>query len=189
MRRQMAHGQTPLIWFCRHLVSFTAMFGILFLPMVAPQAQTSHIDPVPLRNWALSPFRPQIVSPVAGGNQASQTTNVVFVAITRCRLIDTRPEGAGSGKAGPLGPPALVDGQTRVFPIPQSTCGIPSSAAYSLNFTSITPVGQPVGYISAWRTGEPFAGTVVLNATMGGIINNAVHVAAGSDGEFSLCYG
>lgn len=172
------------IWFYRGLVFSAAVWSALTFLTVASQAQTSGVDSVPLKNWSV-----KHVSPQSGGSAASgdQTTNdLVFVAITPCRVVDTRPGSEGSGKTGPFGPPALVGGQTRVFPIPQSTCGVPASAAYSLNFTSITPVGQPVGYISAWPTGQPFPGTVVLNATLGGIINNAVEIAAGPDGGIQV---
>ena len=176
MRWQTSHGKTPSIWLRRHLI-LCAMWGALFLPTVGSQAQTSHIDSVPLKNWALSPVRPQIESLAATANQTSTTTGLVFVAITPCRLVDTRPGAEGSGKTGLFGAPALLAGQIRIFPVSQSTCGVPPSAAYSLNFVSITPVGQPVGYISAWPTGQPFPGTVVLNAPIGGIINNAAVVS------------
>src|SRR5262249_37730721 len=148
--RQTARNKLPSIWFRRHLIWSTAMWGALFLPTVESQAQTSRPDSVPIKNWALSPVRPQIEMLSASANQTSPTINLVFVSITPCRLADTRPGAEGSGKTGPFGPPALVGQQTRVFPIPQSSCGIPSSAAYSLNFTSITPVGRPVGYITAF---------------------------------------
>src|SRR5215467_122683 len=140
----------------------------------AAQAQT---DSVPLKNWA----------PAAAAN--ADPTGLVFIAISPCRIADTRPQPFGSNKTGVFGPPALVGGQTRIFPIPQSNCGIPSSAAYSLNFTSITPLGQPVGFISTFPTGVqpfPFPGTVVLNAPTGGMINNAVEAAAGPDGGIQV---
>src|SRR5262249_3248384 len=143
-------------------------------------------DSVPLKNWAPSPVHPKLDSLVA--NQ-DPTTGLVFIAISPCRIADTRPQPFGSNKTGAFGPPALVGQQTRAFPIPQSNCGIPSSAAYSLNFTSVTPIGQPVGYLSAFPTGQQvpnFPDTAVLNAPLGGMINNAVELAGGPDGGIQV---
>jgi hypothetical protein len=186
MQRQAAHARKLSNRFRRQLILSSAMWGALFAPSVASQTQTSYIDSVPLKNWPRGNVRPRIENLAASPSPTSQSANLVFVAITPCRLVDTRPGVQGSGKTGPFGPPALVKGQTRVFPIPQSTCGIPNSAAYSLNFTSITPIGQAVGYISAGATGQVLTETVVLNAPTGGIINNALNLAGGLDGGIQV---
>jgi hypothetical protein len=47
-----------------------------------------------------------------------------FIGIEPCRLADTRP---GSGFAGAFGPPTLVGGAPRNFPI-SGQCGIPATA-------------------------------------------------------------
>jgi hypothetical protein len=107
----------------------------------------------------------------------------VFVAITPCRVVDTR---AGSAQTGQFGAPGLVASQARTFVISQSPCGVPTSAAYSLNFVSITAVGQPVNWIAAWPDDQSFPGTVVLNASQGGIIDNSAIVAAGTDGGIQV---
>ena len=62
--------------------------------------------------------------------------SLVFVAMTHCRVVDTRPD---QGFTGTFGPPNLVGGMSRTFPIQSSTrCSIPSIAqAYSFNVTVV----------------------------------------------------
>ena len=43
-----------------------------------------------------------------------------------------------------------------------------------------------MGYISAWQDDEPWPGTVVLNAPLGGIIDNSAIVPAGADGGIQV---
>ena len=81
--------------------------------------------------------------------QAGQTPasgGLLFVPITACRVMDTR----GNGLSG-FGASSLSNTE-RDVPIPQSACGIPSTAlAYSLNVTAV-PQGS-LGYLSVWPTG------------------------------------
>jgi hypothetical protein len=69
-------------------------------------AQGLHPDTIPVKNWPLHRSSGQAIGDqnlaLAGG-----TSNLVFVAITPCRIVDTRTEG-GSGKPTPFGPPWLV---------------------------------------------------------------------------------
>src|SRR5439155_19355429 len=56
-----------------------------------------------------------------------------FIAITPCRVADTR----GNGFTGAFGPPALLANATRGFTI-AGQCGIPASAAaVSFNFAAL----------------------------------------------------
>jgi len=105
-----------------------------------------------------------------------------LVPVTPCRVIDTRP---GGGKGGAFGPPSLGTGQVREVPVPQSSCGIPSTAkAYSLNIT-VVPSG-PLSYLSAWPTGQPRPLVSTLNSFHGGVVANAAIVPAGNGGAISL---
>ena len=113
------------------------------------------------------------------------TSELVYIAITPCRIMDTRTQG-GSGKTGVFGAPSLVAGQARVIPIPSSNCGVPAAAAYSLNFVSVTPLGQPVAWVAAWQDNTAFPGTVVLNALQGGVVDNSAVVPAGADGGIQV---
>jgi hypothetical protein len=159
-----------------------ALFGAVGL-VPESLAQQAQPDPITLKNWPVVKQRgPRTISASA----ATGTSNLVFIAITPCRLMDTRAGSAGSGKTGQFGPPSLPGGQPRVVPIPESTCGVPVAAAYSLNIVSITPQGQAVGYIAAWPDDKPWPGTVILNAPFGGIVDNSAIVEAGADGGIAV---
>ncbi|MFN0165520.1 MAG: hypothetical protein ACKV22_03735 [Bryobacteraceae bacterium] len=104
-----------------------------------------------------------------------------FVAVTPCRVVDTR---VGEGKTGPFGPPSLDAGQTREIRVPQGTCGIPSTArAYTVNVT-VVPV-EPLSYLSVGPTGQPHR-VSTLNSMDGRIVANAAIVPAGADGSISV---
>ncbi len=102
--------------------------------------------------------------------------------VSPCRIADTR---SGSGFSGAFGPPSLVGGATRSFPIPSSSCGIPSTAqAYSLNMT-VVPRG-PLGYLTTWPTGQPQPYVSTLNSLNGTIVPNAALVPAGTAGAIDV---
>ncbi len=105
-----------------------------------------------------------------------------LVAVTPCRVADTR---TGQGKTGAFGPPTMNAGQVREFPIPASSCGIPATAkAYSLNIT-VVPAG-PLYYLTIWPTGvsQPLVST--LNSFEGKIVANAAIVPAGTNGSVNV---
>lgn len=105
-----------------------------------------------------------------------------FVAVTPCRVADTR---LGQGKTGLFGPPTLLGGQTRETPIPSSSCGIPASArAYSLNLT-VVPAG-PLSYLTVWPAGQTRPLVSTLNSFDGRIVANAAIVPAGANGSISI---
>ncbi len=100
-----------------------------------------------------------------------------FVAVTPCRLVDTRQRGGGG---------AIPGGTSRSFPIPQEGgCNIPvSAAAYSLNVT-VVPSG-PLGYLTLWPTGQPKPLVATLNSVDGRVKANAAIVPAGDQGAISI---
>jgi hypothetical protein len=152
--------------------------------MPAGFGQQIRTDAIPVKNWPL----PKSSDPVLGDQRAAaqmSASGLVFIAITPCRVVDTRGEG-GSGKTGPFGPPSLVAGQARTIPVPSSNCGVPAAAAYSMNFVSVTPLGQPVSWIAAWQDDMSWPGTVVLNAVQGGFVDNSAIVPAGADGGIQV---
>jgi hypothetical protein len=124
---------------------------------------------------------------------ASNTTDVVldisgyfvqdsmalaFFPLTPCRVLDTRNPN------GPLGGPALQNGQQRQFPLRQGACNIPPSAqAYSLNVTAIPQEGKSLGYLTAWPAGHSRPLVSTLNALTGAITANAAIIPAGSGGD------
>ncbi len=98
-----------------------------------------------------------------------------FYPVTPCRIADTR---AGAGFSGAFGPPSLVGGGTRTFPMTSPACGIPSSAeTYSVRMTVVAP--GPVGYLSTWPAGQPLPVVATLNAPNGGVVGNEAIVPSG----------
>jgi hypothetical protein len=142
-------------------------------------AQQIQPDTIPVKNW------PIIKSSDQSAAVAGNTSGLVFIAITPCRVMDTRGPG-GSGKTGRFGPPSLVGGQARFVPVPLSNCGVPVAAAYSMNFVSVTKPGQTVSWVAAWKDDAPWPGTVVLNAVQGGIVDDSAIVQAGADGGIQV---
>src|SRR5437870_1535913 len=135
----------------RSVVYQSVLVLILFPVIVAAQMQS---DAVPLRNWPAPLYwqpapaerdapakreRFNAVSADAVSALTSPTGALVFVAMTPCRIVDTR---AGSGFGGAFGPPSFAAGTSRTFPFQSSTtCPIPSSAqAYSI-IVSVVPAG------------------------------------------------
>jgi hypothetical protein len=121
---------------------------------------------------------------------ASDTTNVVldldgyfeaiptndpvlaFYPLTPCRVLDTRK--------GQI----LQGGQQYTFPI-SGSCNVPTGAtAYSLNFTALPPA--PLGYLTAWPTGQTLPPASTLNAPTGAVTANAALLEAGTDGEINV---
>jgi len=112
----------------------------------------------------------QLVNPIPSPLQ--------FVAVTPCRLVDTRPENGGSGP--------IPGGTFQNFPIPlEGGCNIPSSAAaYSLN-VSVVPQ-RSLGYLTIWPAGEGQPVVATLNSLDGRIKADAAIVPAGENGAVSV---
>jgi hypothetical protein len=109
---------------------------------------------------------------------ATDPTALAFYPVTPCRIADTR------NAAGPLGGPSFGAGQSRTFPI-QSACDLPATAqAYSLNF-AVVP-GGPLGYLTAWPTGQAMPLAASLNALTGTVVANAAIVPAGTGGQIDV---
>ena len=109
----------------------------------------------------------------------SQT--LTFYALPPCRVADTRNPNLPSG----LGPPYMMGGVARDFPILNSNCSIPSDAqAYSFNITAVPHV--PLGYVTVWPAGQPRPGVSTLNALTGTVVANAAIVPAGVGGDIDV---
>jgi hypothetical protein len=124
-------------------------------------------------------------SHTASSGTLSQLVNPVpspvqFVAMTPCRVVDTRKAN------GPFGGPALTGGIARSFTIPSGPCtGVPVTAlAYSLNVT-VVPSGK-LAYLTIWPTGEGQPVVSTLNSPDGRTKANAAIVPAGSQGAVSV---
>jgi hypothetical protein len=116
---------------------------------------------------------------------SSTPDGLAFYSETPCRVADTRSGAAGSGLSGYFGPPSLVGGATRDFPMPSSSCGIPLSAqAYSVRMTVVAP--GPLGYLTTWPAGQSLPLAATLNAPNGGVVGNEAMVPAGTGGAISV---
>jgi uncharacterized repeat protein (TIGR01451 family) len=111
---------------------------------------------------------------------ATDPSALAFYPVTPCRIADTRTATA------PLGGPSLGGGTSRTFPILSSTCSLPATAqAYSLNFAAV-PGGHPLGYLTAWPTGQTRPVVASLNAPTGTVAANAAIVKAGTNGAIDI---
>jgi hypothetical protein len=98
-----------------------------------------------------------------------------FVPVNPCRVVDTRnPNGSFGG-------PFLSGGNSRGFVVPDSACGIPSTAqAYSLNVT-VVPHGL-LGFLTMYPCGQQLPLASTLNSIDGRVKAAAAIVPAGTGG-------
>jgi hypothetical protein len=109
----------------------------------------------------------------------SMGVELQYFPVTPCRVADTR------WTAGPFGGPAMAAETTRIFPIPSSSCNIPSTAAsYALNVTVIPQA--PLGYLTIWPAGQPQPVVSTLNSLDLLIKADAALVVAGAAGGVSV---
>ena len=109
---------------------------------------------------------------------------LVFVARLPCRVVDTRTDG---GFMGAFGPPSLVGGVSRTFPILSNTaCTIPAIAlAYSLNITVVPP--GPLAYMTAYPTGLPTpVASISVESPQGTLASKTGIIPAGSNGSIDV---
>ena len=97
-----------------------------------------------------------------------------FVPVTPCRVADTRSAS-----------PTMTANSSRSFAVPESGCGVPSTAqAYSLNVTAV-PQG-PLSFLTLWPTGQDRPLVSTLNSFGGIVVANAAIVPAGFSGAVSV---
>jgi Chaperone of endosialidase len=124
-------------------------------------------------------------------------TFLTFVAMTPCRLVDTR--GASSvppfNGSHPFSGPSIASTGVAMFPVQSSSgntepapCGaIPAIAeAYSFNVTVIPSSGAAANYVTLWPTGAAQPVVSTLNDSQGLTVANAAIIAGGENGSISL---
>jgi hypothetical protein len=169
-------------------------FLFLILIPAALVAQDAR-DVIPLKNWSNPLFwraneaereatgapAPQIQF---SGSQVSPNA-LSFVAITPCRLLDTRGTATGFSSGAPYNAPIAAAG-TLTIPVQtdavNAACGtIPSIAqAYSVNITLIPVASGQVNYLSIWPAGATQPVVATMNDKTGLILANAAIVPAGT---------
>ena len=174
-------------------------------------AQKAQENVVPLNNWPSAVYwHPNEAESLARGGllprgpapASTEPVFLTFVAITPCRLVDTRGTSTGfDGGITPFNGPALAATTTTTFAVQSSAeatggtantgpaaCGvIPSIAeAYSFNVTVMPQAGGVAHYVTLWATGslKPVVSTV--NDPQGLVVANAAIVAAGVSGSVNL---
>jgi len=162
--------------------SFLRPISVLALVPLAISAEVPRPDSVPLKHWSAPLYYQAIHTDVS----AVSTAPLTFVAITPCRLADTRP---GSGYPA-LGSTPLASLTPVTLPIAGS-CGTPSSPvplAYSLNITVVPPAATPGGYLTAYPnpvSPVPLAASLTWDPGAAYDTNAAI-VESSSDGSVNI---
>jgi hypothetical protein len=148
------------------------VFELMPIPL-ALNAQVRERDVIPVKNWAAPLYwqlseserdaKNEAMSNTAGTlrpRAQSPTNSLAFVAMTPCRVVDTR---SNQGFTVAFGPPSLMEGASRTFPIQSSpSWPIPGIAeAYSFNVVVVNP--GPLGFITVYPTGQPQPLDATLN--------------------------
>jgi hypothetical protein len=153
---------------------FAGLTLVLSAITLSAQAGSTNVP-----NWTVPPYRAQSSS---GGLQtmADISDAAIFVAVTTCRVFDTRDP------VGLYGGPRLIANTTRNFDIDNGPCtGIPAgSAAFSMNFGSILPDGD--GFVTIWPAGAAQPTSSFMNTQVGEVVANAAIVPASSGGVISI---
>ncbi|HEX9149437.1 MAG TPA: tail fiber domain-containing protein [Thermoanaerobaculia bacterium] len=159
---------------------------LLFIGLVVVAgAGTTPLIGQGVANWEAPPFwsPPEPQRPAGQAGTLAATTPLPFIAVTPCRVVDTR----GNGFTGDYGPPALSgNGPPRSFAIPAGPCsGIPGNAgAYSINVAAILPAAD--GFLTVFPTGAAQPASSDLNFLAGEVVANAIVAPAGSGGAISV---
>lgn len=170
---------------------------LLALALVAmPAARAADLpDRMPM-NWAAPAYFAPAAAGVArseapgasvrtaGGRQALTVSPAAlpFVAVTPCRLVDTRGLTAALPGGGVL-PPATVRSYTLA-----GACGIPADArAISLNATVTNPTGS--GFLVLFAQGSALPPVSTLNFLAGQTVANAAIVPLSATGAISVALG
>ena len=159
-----------------------------FLPLLVVGASNPLLDSpegVQISNWPAPPYwtPPAVRTPGEARTDSAITasTPLPFIALTPCRVADTR----GNGFTGQYGPPSLTANATRSFTI-TGQCGVPATAAaVSFNFAALN-VGAG-GDLRVFPAGGavPLVSTLNYNASTPNIANAAV-VPLGTGGAITV---
>jgi hypothetical protein len=170
-------------------VGFLAAAFVLLAPaLIAQQA-----DDLPLVNWPAPPYWAPPLPPARDAADIEPTTAegasleplalptepLPFIAITPCRLIDTR------NPVGTYGGPPLVIDTPRSFPI-AGQCGVAANAeAVSVNVTVTNTQGG--GWVALYPAGSPWPGVSTVNYPTSWVsVANAAIVPLGGGGFTAL---
>src|SRR5687768_3049261 len=158
--------------------SYVARIGHVVLALLV--SVIAFAADVPLTNWTVPAYTHSSRGSSGGLTTMTDVSQAVaFVAVTPCRLVDTRQAGFPAG----YGPPSLTGGVPRDFDLNnQPNCtGIPGGVdAYSLNITVTNTQGP--GFILIYPQGGAQPSVSTVNYVGGQTIANAAIVPAGTGG-------
>jgi hypothetical protein len=177
---------------------------VLVLLPLTMTAQRMQEGIVPLKNWTAPLYWHPNQAESEASAKATQTTPqlqfslgqtsaaaLTFVAITPCRLVDTRGTAAGFNGITPFSGPSVAAATTVTFPVLSASeastdttpapCGaIPAIAqAYSLNLTVIPHAGA-VNYVTVYPAGSTKPVVSTINDLQGLLVANAAIVSGGT---------
>jgi endosialidase-like protein len=193
--------------YSRRAVSLVGSLPLLFLPTVLT-GQSVQDNLVPLKNWAAplywQPSHAEMAERAERESAAGITPKLqfsasqvspsalTFIAVTPCRLVDTRGAAAGFNGLSPFSGPSLAPSSTVTFPVQSAAeasadttptpCGtIPSIAqAYSFNITVVPKTAGGIAFVTVWPSGGAQPAVSTLNDGQGAILANAAIVPAGT---------
>jgi hypothetical protein len=116
-----------------------------------------------------------------GATTLSETPPLPFIAVSPCRIVDTRGNGA------PIQGGIFANSEARNWTV-WGICGIPSGAgAISVNFSVVAAGGIPAGsFLLAWPTGQPPPPTAIMTYGPGQILSNAAIVPLSGSGQLTV---
>jgi len=176
-----------------HRYFFSSVVALCVLTGAAV-AQTT--DAVPLTNWSAPlAWRATTAQEVAAWREAEgrnprplltepggSAQLATLVAITPCRLVDTRQ----GGWAVPYGGGAWLPGSTYTIDgtsTASGQCSLPTALAYSANITVRMSYGGTLGYLTAWPAGTTQTTTANVTNIAGLMtVSNAAVIPAGTGG-------
>ena len=190
-------------------MSIVVLFPVLVLLPMTLSAQIGQESVVPLKNWATPLYwhqnqaeKDDITKPVplGGGSPPMKVSlqDLTFVAMTPCRLVDTRGIAAGFNGITPFNGPSIAGATAVTFPLQSGAeatdntepapCGvIPVNAeAYSFNIAVVPQAAGQVLYVTLWPAGLAQPVVATLNDRQGLVVSAAAIVGAGTAGAISL---
>lgn len=173
---------------------FCVLLTMFLLPGFAPGSSAVEAASDGPQTWSAPPYWSPPAVPaaeeagrhaLASGRLALSTSPVPlpFIALTPCRLVDTRAPLFPAPLGGGFLPPATTRNYTLA-----GVCNVPANAqAISLNATVTDPTGP--GFLVLWPKGGAFPPVSTLNFLAGQTIVNAAVVPLSSDGSISVALG
>ena len=167
---------------------------LILLPMLVNAQLARQHDRVALKHWPAPLYwqptqassEQHVLAAASNATGLPASANpLVFVAMAPCRVVDTRT--GSQGFSGGFGPPSLLGGASRTFPILSSTtCTIPAVAeAYSFEITVVPP--GPLAYVTAFPTGQssPVA-AIAVESQQGLMVSSTGIIPAGTNGSVDV---